>query len=279
MLFHPRMPKTTQPISAERLAANRANAARSTGPRTAEGKARSAQNSRKHGFAASKFCAVRLEDLDEFAILHAKAIATYQPVNDQEQIAVERIALAQQSLYRCATLEAGLTTAAMNETISPDGLPANMLTETMTQGIDVTVHQNRALCFAIGFERLVHRSEAWKYFLRYSSQAERLYRRAVEEFERLKSQRNELPNEPTSDAELEEIASVANPKLPDIEPTEPTEPAEPPPPPPVADPTIARTIPLFMLNPNRGVNKRRRKTAPPNPHRGENSRPAVDPSS
>ena len=42
-------PQTTPPISAARLAANRANARRSTGPRTPQGKARSASNSFKHG--------------------------------------------------------------------------------------------------------------------------------------------------------------------------------------------------------------------------------------
>ena len=41
-----------KPISDKKLAANRANAAQSTGPRFPEGKARSAQNSRKHGFTA-----------------------------------------------------------------------------------------------------------------------------------------------------------------------------------------------------------------------------------
>ena len=52
-----------KPISEKQLTANRANAARSTGPRSPEGKARSAQNSRKHGFTASTFAVVRLEDL------------------------------------------------------------------------------------------------------------------------------------------------------------------------------------------------------------------------
>ena len=37
------------PISPERLAANRRNAQKSTGPRTAEGKAASRQNAFKHG--------------------------------------------------------------------------------------------------------------------------------------------------------------------------------------------------------------------------------------
>ena len=62
------MPKTTKPVSKERLAAGvpsgPANAQNSTGPRTPEGKTRSSRNSRKHGFAAAKFAVVRLEELD-----------------------------------------------------------------------------------------------------------------------------------------------------------------------------------------------------------------------
>ena len=84
-----------KPISDKKLAANRANAAQSTGPRFPEGKARSAQNSRKHGFTASTFTVVRLEEIDEVERLRDDAIAFYQPLNSQELFAVERIALAQ----------------------------------------------------------------------------------------------------------------------------------------------------------------------------------------
>ena len=69
------------PTSEKQLAANRANAAKSTGPRTPEGKARSARNACTHGFTASSFAVVRLEDLDEIARLKQDAVAVYQPVN------------------------------------------------------------------------------------------------------------------------------------------------------------------------------------------------------
>jgi hypothetical protein len=90
------MPRTKQPVSVKQLAANRANAAQSTGPRSPEGKARSALNSRKHGFTASTFAVVRLEEIDEVAKLREDAIAIYQPPNSQELFAIERIALAPQ---------------------------------------------------------------------------------------------------------------------------------------------------------------------------------------
>src|SRR5215471_18634235 len=76
-------------ISEKQLAASRANAARSTGPRTPEGKARSSQNARKHGFTGSTFSVVRLEDLQEIANLRADLVACYQPVNSQELFALE----------------------------------------------------------------------------------------------------------------------------------------------------------------------------------------------
>jgi hypothetical protein len=41
-----------KPVSPQKLAANRANAQHSTGPKTPEGKDKSKQNGRKHGFFA-----------------------------------------------------------------------------------------------------------------------------------------------------------------------------------------------------------------------------------
>ena len=106
-----------KPISEKRLAANRANAARSTGPRTPEGKARSAQN-RKHGFTPSTFAVVR--------------------------------------------------------------------------------PQNRNYLLGEGFHRMTSKSNSWSLFLRYYAQVERHYRRAVEEFERLRRLRSKPSNEPIS---------------------------------------------------------------------------------
>jgi hypothetical protein len=78
------MPKS----STQRLAANRANAAKSTGPRIPAGKAHSSQNARKHIFTGSTFAVVRLEDLQEIARLRDDLIAVYQPVNSQELFAL-----------------------------------------------------------------------------------------------------------------------------------------------------------------------------------------------
>ena len=123
-----------KPVSPKRLAANRANAARSTGPRSAEGKARSAQNSRKHGFTASVFAVVRLEELDEVARLREDLIACYQPVNSQELFAIERIALAQQSLLRTCAVPFGIRSSpVIAKCYAPRSLPVSLTDEISTR--------------------------------------------------------------------------------------------------------------------------------------------------
>ncbi len=214
------------PISPEQLAANRANAAKSTGPKTPEGKARSAQNSTKHGFAASAFAVVRLEDLDEVAHLKADLVSVYQPVNSQELFALERMALSQQAIVRAARLESGLFTTCLNEALDANDRPFTPMSKELAGDgdIEITRTQNRNYCLADGFLRQVRQSNGWSLFLRYQAQAERQYRRALEEFDRLKALRPLLPNqampdEPISDPQPE-YDSAAHPS-PEMSPPQP----------------------------------------------------------
>ncbi len=208
------MPRRKPPVSEIQLAANRANAAKSTGPRTPSGKARSAQNSRKHGFAASTFAVVRLEDLNEVAHLRDDLIAVYQPVNSQEFFAIERIALAQQAILRAARLETGLFTTCLNETLDPNGNPMLLMSPELAGDgdIEITRAQNRNWLLGEGFHRMVQQSNSWSLLIRYQAQAERHYRRAIEEFERLKALRPELPNEPILDPNPNQEQPLAPPE-------------------------------------------------------------------
>jgi hypothetical protein len=200
-----------EPISEKRLAANRANAQRSTGPRTAEGKARSARNAVKHGFTGSTFAVVRFEDIHEIGNLKADAVACYRPVNAQEMFAVERIALAQHKILRGHRLESGMLTYAFDRTLTRQGVPFHGLDADMLEGdIPVTRAQNRNYAVAEGLCDLIMRSrDPLSLLLRYQAQAEREYRRAIEDFERLKKLRPEFPNEPIWQDEPEENHELA----------------------------------------------------------------------
>ena len=199
------MPKSHRPVSPKRLAANRANAARSTGPRSPEGKARSSQNARKHVFTASTFAVVRVEDLQEIAHLRDDLIALYQPVNSQELFALERAALAQQAILRGARLESGLFTTCLDESFDSGGEPIRLLNPVIAGDgdIEVTRAQNRNYLLGDGFHRLNRQANSFSLLLRYQAQAERHYRRAIEEFDRLKALREELPNEPITEPDPE----------------------------------------------------------------------------
>ena len=220
------MSNSQKPVSEKQFAANRANASHSTGPRTPEGKARSAQNSRQHGFTASHFAVVRLEDLQEVARLRADLIAVYRPVNSQELFAIERIALAQQAMLRIARLESGLLTSCLNEALDTSGrLFIGMSQDLVGDGdLTITQAQNRAYALAEGFHRMTTSkiSNTWPLFMRYKVLTEREYRRALEDFDRLKALRHELPNEPISEAQPEPNETTCDPS-----PTDPFPPQGP----------------------------------------------------
>jgi hypothetical protein len=159
-------PPHQKPVSEKQLAANRANAAKSTGPTSEDGKARSSGNATKHGFSSTNFTVVRLEDIDEIASLRADLIAAYRPVNSQELYALEQIAIRQQAMFRSARFESGLFSACLNESVGPDGSPTLPLNEEITYGIEITMAQNRNYCLADGFLRLARHGNGIQLFLR-----------------------------------------------------------------------------------------------------------------
>jgi hypothetical protein len=172
------MPTSRHPVSQKQLAAYRANAAKSTGLRTPHGKARSAQNARKHGFAASTFAFERLA-LTHQALLGDTRL-TLSPLVIQQGLC----ARGAQPPCQGPRLETGLFTTCLDQVLDSSGNPALLMTKELAGDgdIEITRAQNR---------------------IRYQAQAERHCRRAVEEFERLKALRQELPNEPISDAQPE----------------------------------------------------------------------------
>src|SRR5262245_14826436 len=110
-------------VSEKQLAANRANAAKSTGPRPPEGKPRASLNARKHGLLSATVSILRLESRGELDNLKADAVARYRPLDSQELFAVERIAVCQLMMIRGWRLEAGMFINCLNWTLNLDDTP------------------------------------------------------------------------------------------------------------------------------------------------------------
>lgn len=91
-----------------RAAAARRNGARSKGPRTAEGKARSSKNALKHGLRASRHVVLADEDADAYAELEAALIEELAPEGALQARLVQRIAAAEWRLERAERMECQL---------------------------------------------------------------------------------------------------------------------------------------------------------------------------
>jgi len=96
-----------RPLSEKQLAARRSNARKSTGPRTPEGKARSSQNARKHGFF-TQTALLFYEAPEDFVALRDSYIDEYQPQSPTEMHCVMEMANAQFRLRRVRGMEADL---------------------------------------------------------------------------------------------------------------------------------------------------------------------------
>ncbi len=86
----------------------RLNAVHSTGPRTAEGKAISAKNAMRHGFASADPVIVDIEDKAAWEAHLAAYMDTFKPVDQPEADNVRRAALAMWKHDRLSQIEAAL---------------------------------------------------------------------------------------------------------------------------------------------------------------------------
>jgi len=97
-----------KPVSPEKLAANRKNAMRSTGPQTTKGKQRASQNAYKHGFYATRLFPTNeliARDGEDFNSILAAYRSHYAPVGDLENYYVEQIAVHSLRLARLLGFE------------------------------------------------------------------------------------------------------------------------------------------------------------------------------
>ena len=94
--------------SSEKIEANRANARRSTGPVTEEGKAHASQNARVHGLCSRQLHLADEEEAAIFASLRGALSTELVPVGELELLHFETILHSQWNLRRCRMNEAKL---------------------------------------------------------------------------------------------------------------------------------------------------------------------------
>jgi hypothetical protein len=95
-------------LAPARAAASRRNGAKSKGPKTPEGKARSAQNALKHGLRALKHVVLPGEDAAEFEALEAAIVGELAPEGALQSALAQRVVAATWRLERAERIEAEL---------------------------------------------------------------------------------------------------------------------------------------------------------------------------
>jgi len=92
--------------SFRRIVSSRANAAHSTGPKTAAGKRRSSQNALRHGFRSQRPPVIlENESSHDFDTLLQDHVSQFQPRDPRERACVDRMATAQWRKRRLRTIE------------------------------------------------------------------------------------------------------------------------------------------------------------------------------
>lgn len=104
--------------SEAQIRANRENALKSTGPKTAEGKINSARNSLMHGFYSRRFVILPGEE-EEFNTFILALQLDLKPVTPIEEIVFQQLAQAAWNIERCHKAEAALAAGSLNPEIDP----------------------------------------------------------------------------------------------------------------------------------------------------------------
>jgi hypothetical protein len=95
-------------LPSARAEASRRNGAKSCGPKTQEGKARSAQNALRHGFRAQKFLLLADEDAAGFAAFEAALLEELAPAGTLQSVLEQRLVVAAWRLNRADRMERDL---------------------------------------------------------------------------------------------------------------------------------------------------------------------------
>ena len=182
-------------ISEKQLAANRANASKSSGPKTEAGKAISCRNATKHGLLANDLVISTpwyTEDRTEFQELARSVTEYYQPVGMMEEFLVTRITIAMWRMRRAYLAETKGMSAAVEEAAEHRefGPTANFF-RIMTLPPEARQKMEENGGVVNPFD--VHGKFNATTILRYETTSERQLFKARQELEQLQSARKQTP--------------------------------------------------------------------------------------
>lgn len=165
----------------KQLAANRANAQRSTGPRSESGKQRSRLNATRHGLSG-QVVVLPEEDLAAFNQFVAEIVATFAPADALERQLAQSFANYQWRINRAAAIENNMLTLGIIEGIASD------LDLDHPQAQTAATHAKTFRADSAGFARLA------LYAQRLVNQSEKVLRQLTElQTKRKQREQSEMP--------------------------------------------------------------------------------------
>jgi hypothetical protein len=169
--------------SLRRIAASRANGARSRGPVTAQGKQRSSKNAATHGFASASIV-LTTEDWPSYLQCREAFIQRFQPVDDVELGLVEEMVAARWRQQRIWALES----AAIDDELDAQRPEVDRTYSAITPDVRTV----------LAFARLADESRALALMGRYEARYSRQFYRALKTLQELQSNRPPVvrPSEP-----------------------------------------------------------------------------------
>ncbi len=175
------------------LAANRANALKSTGPRTEEGKARSSQNGARHGLAA-RTLALSTESDEEYQQLQQEYEARYAPQDEVEHHCLQELIACAWRLRRAWGVESAT-------------LELALLKQRATLSKGERAHLDETQRTALAFRTAGPVEGMLPLLMRYETRLARQYDRALARLRLLQANRpprstGELPSEPNFPVDL-----------------------------------------------------------------------------
>ncbi len=178
--------------SQRKIAANRRNAQRSTGPKSQEGKSASSRNATRHGLASEKLTVLPGESQDDLDALIESITAEFKPATDTERHFVDRMVQARWKLARLQRWEAAAFERILDSEWGPDDPDRRFLNALGESGSILEKLQR----YTTSAERAY--SKALKDLLQYRAQRAKLetQNKAKSAQDWLKTELDKLQNEP-----------------------------------------------------------------------------------